>query len=178
MPAQSIETAVWWEDVAKTYFFKGDSRRAVRRANLVLKPTELQDLTSFLLLFFTSGKEYWKFNNQRLRVEPGYPRSILKDFMGCDGTSVADPGRPGVGAAGAPAAAGAGGGPRPPHDDGTSDVVIELDNAAGTVQAMAIVVPCVLLLCLLALVYTVVQFKRKGTPRHILYCKRSMQEWV
>jgi hypothetical protein len=28
------------------------------------------------------------------------------------------------------------------------------------------------------LVYTVFQFKRKGTPRHILYCKRSMQEWV
>lgn len=24
MPGQSIETAVWWEDVAKTYFFKGD----------------------------------------------------------------------------------------------------------------------------------------------------------
>jgi len=24
MPAQCIETAVWWEDVAKTYFFKGD----------------------------------------------------------------------------------------------------------------------------------------------------------
>lgn len=24
MPAQSIEAAVWWEDVAKTYFFKGD----------------------------------------------------------------------------------------------------------------------------------------------------------
>ena len=24
MPTQSIETAVWWEDVAKTYFFKGD----------------------------------------------------------------------------------------------------------------------------------------------------------
>lgn len=29
MPAQSIETAVWWEDVAKTYFFKGD--RLVQR---------------------------------------------------------------------------------------------------------------------------------------------------
>lgn len=24
MPSQSFETAVWWEDVAKTYFFKGD----------------------------------------------------------------------------------------------------------------------------------------------------------
>ena len=116
--------------------------------------------------YFYKGKEYWKFNNQRLRVEPGYPRSILKDFMGCDGTA-SDPARPG-----------GPGGPGLPPDDGTSNVVIELDNTTGTVQAMAIVVPCVLLLCLLALVYTVVQFKRKGTPRHILYCKRSMQEWV
>lgn len=24
MPSQSIDTALWWEDVAKTYFFKGD----------------------------------------------------------------------------------------------------------------------------------------------------------
>lgn len=24
MPTQSIETAVWWEGAAKTYFFKGD----------------------------------------------------------------------------------------------------------------------------------------------------------
>ena len=32
MPAQSIETAVWWEDVAKTYFFKGD--RWVNRSGL------------------------------------------------------------------------------------------------------------------------------------------------
>lgn len=30
MPAQSIETAVWWEDVAKTYFFKGDRWVTVR----------------------------------------------------------------------------------------------------------------------------------------------------
>ncbi|KAJ3611444.1 hypothetical protein NHX12_021459, partial [Muraenolepis orangiensis] len=71
--------------------------------------------------YFYKGKEYWKFNNQRLRVEPGYPRSILKDFMGCDGT-VSGPARPG--------------GPGPPgtDDDGTSDVVIELDDMAGTVQ--------------------------------------------
>lgn len=108
--------------------------------------------------YFYKGKEYWKFNNQFLRVEPGYPRSILKDFMGCELRPI-DPARP-------------------PGDDGGTDVVIELDNEASTMKAVAIVIPCVLALCLLVLIYTVVQFKRKGTPRHILYCKRSMQEWV
>ena len=106
--------------------------------------------------YFYKGREYWKFNNQRLRVEPGYPRSILKDFMGCELTPI-DPGYP-------------------PSQD--MDVVIELDNEANTVKAIAIVIPCVLVLCLLVLVYTIFQFKRKGTPLNILYCKRSMQEWV
>lgn len=67
---------------------------------------------------------------------------------------------------------------QPADGGGDSDVVIELDDEANTAKAVAIVIPCVLALCLLVLVYTVVQFKRKGTPRHILYCKRSMQEWV
>lgn len=93
-----------------------------------------------------------------LKVEPGYPRSILKDFMGCDGPTDRDKDR------------------HSPQDD--VDIVIKLDNTASTVKAIAIVIPCILALCLLVLVYTVFQFKRKGTPRHILYCKRSMQEWV
>ncbi|KAL8181947.1 UNVERIFIED_CONTAM: Matrix metalloproteinase-16 [Gekko kuhli] len=108
--------------------------------------------------YFYKGKEYWKFNNQVLRVESGYPRSILKDFMGCDGPADRDKDR------------------HSPQDD--VDIVIKLDNTASTVKAIAIVIPCILALCLLVLVYTVFQFKRKGTPRHILYCKRSMQEWV
>lgn len=58
------------------------------------------------------------------------------------------------------------------------DIVIKMDNTSSTVNAIAIVIPCTLALCFLVLIYTVVQFKRKGTPRHILYCKRSMQEWV
>lgn len=32
MPSQSIETAVWWEDVAKTYFFKGDRWGTLEKA--------------------------------------------------------------------------------------------------------------------------------------------------
>lgn len=108
--------------------------------------------------YFYKGKEYWKFNNQMLKVEPGFPRSILKDFMGCDGAMDRDKE-----------------GHSPPDD---VDIVIKLDNTASTVKAIAIAIPCTLALCLLVLVYTVLQFKRKGAPRHILYCKRSMQEWV
>ncbi|KAM6953506.1 matrix metalloproteinase-16 isoform 2-T2 [Aplochiton taeniatus] len=180
MPSQSIETAVWWEDVAKTYLFKGDRYWRYNEETRAMDPGYPKPITvwkgvpdspqgAFVdkangFTYFYKGKEYWKFNNQRLRVEPGYPRSILKDFMGCDPV---DP-------------------ERPPSDGGESagggaddvDVVIELDHEANAVKAVAIVIPCVLGLCLAVLVYTVVQFKRKGTPRHILYCKRSMQEWV
>lgn len=174
MPSQSIDTALWWEDVAKTYFFKGDRYWRYNEEMRIMDLGYPKPITvwrgvpespqgAFVdkangFTYFYKGKEYWKFSNQFLRVEPGYPRSILKDFMGCELTPI-DPGRP-------------------PADDGNSDVVIELDNEANTVKAIAIVIPCVLALCLLVLVYTVVQFKRKGTPRHILYCKRSMQEWV
>ncbi|XP_076850738.1 matrix metalloproteinase-16 [Brachyhypopomus gauderio] len=172
MPAQSIETAVWWEDVAKTYFFKGDRYWRYNEDIRTMDPGYPKSITvwkgvpdspqgAFVdkangFTYFYKDKEYWKFNNQKLRVEPGYPRSVLKDFMGCDLTPI-DP-------------------ERLPTED--VDIVIQLDNEASTVKAIAIVIPCVLALCLLVLVYTVFQFKRKGTPRHILYCKRSMQEWV
>uniref|UniRef100_A0A1A8P6E9 Matrix metallopeptidase 16 (Membrane-inserted) n=1 Tax=Nothobranchius rachovii TaxID=451742 RepID=A0A1A8P6E9_9TELE len=174
MPAQSIDAAVWWKDVAKTYLFKEDRYWRYNEEMRTMDPGYPKPLTvwkgvpdspqgAFVdkdngFTYFYKGKEYWKFNNHFLRVEPGYPRSILKDFMGCE----LIPMGPG----------------RPPADGSDSDGVIELDNEASTVKAIAIVIPCVLALCLLVLVYTVVQFKRKGTPRHILYCKRSMQEWV
>ncbi|KAI2648868.1 Matrix metalloproteinase-16 [Labeo rohita] len=248
MPAQSIETAVWWEDVAKTYFFKGDrywrynedlkmidpgypksitvwkgvpdspqgafvdkangglgvgtscmsSVRSCRRAGrqprtshlypaplpglpvdagahlsvkggLIFQGNCLANHTLKVIVGFLSAPslhvnqkasvgetELRKLTLIMLRVEPGYPRSILKDFMGCDLTPI-DPDT------------------QPTEDE---DVVIKLDNEASTVKAIAIVIPCILALCLLVLIYTVFQFKRKGTPRHILYCKRSMQEWV
>ncbi|MBN3317053.1 MMP16 protein, partial [Atractosteus spatula] len=174
MPSQGIETAVWWEDVAKTYFFKGDRYWRYNEDMRAMDPGYPKPITvwkgipdspqgAFVdkvngFTYFYKGKEYWKFNNQNLRVEPGYPRSILKDFMGCDDSAERETER------------------HPPQDD--VDIVIKLDNTASTVKAIAIVIPCILALCLLVLVYTIFQFKRKGTPRHILYCKRSMQEWV
>ncbi|XP_023671993.1 matrix metalloproteinase-16-like [Paramormyrops kingsleyae] len=184
MPTQNIETAVWWEDVAKTYFFKGDRYWRYNEEMRTMDPGYPKPITvwkgvpaspqgAFVdkangFTYFYKNKEYWKFNNQKLRVEPGYPRSILKDFMGCDGLTDRDR-EPDVGRDRER---------RPPVEEDDVDVVIKLESAAGTVKVVAIVIPCVLALCLLVLLYTVVQFKRKGTPRHILYCKRSMQEWV
>ncbi|CAB1317281.1 unnamed protein product, partial [Coregonus sp. 'balchen'] len=182
MPTQSIETAVWWEDVAKTYFFKGDRYNEEMRN---MDPGYPKPITvwkgipdspqgAFVdkangFTYFYKGKEYWKFNNQRLRVEPGYPRSILRDFMGCDGLP-ADPdwdwSPPEV---------------EERHSDssnGDVDIVIKLDSTGGTENAVAIAIPCILALCMMVLLYTVFQFRRKSTQRHILYCKRSMQEWV
>ncbi|XP_700781.6 matrix metalloproteinase-16 isoform X2 [Danio rerio] len=184
MPTQSIETAVWWEDVAKTYFFKGDRYWRYNEDMRTMDPGYPQPITvwkgipdspqgAFVdkangFTYFYKGKEYWKFNNQRLRVEPGYPRSILRDFMGCDGLPT-DPDwdwsppqeeEP------------------PQFDDDNVDIVLKLESSGGAEKAVAIAIPCVLALCMMVLLYTVFRFKRKDTQRHILYCKRSMQEWV
>ncbi|KAG8570493.1 hypothetical protein GDO81_011290 [Engystomops pustulosus] len=174
IPPHGIDTAVWWEDVGKTYFFKGDRYWRYNEEMRVMDPGYPKSITiwkgipespegAFVdkengFTYFYKGKEYWKFHNQRLKVEPGYPRSILKDYMGCETSVDRDKDRTST------------------QDD--VDIVMKLDNTASTVKAIAIVIPCILALCLLVLVYTVFQFKRKGTPRHILYCKRSMQEWV
>uniref|UniRef100_A0A673JEB5 Matrix metalloproteinase-16-like n=1 Tax=Sinocyclocheilus rhinocerous TaxID=307959 RepID=A0A673JEB5_9TELE len=169
MPTQSIETAVWWEDVAKTYFFKGDRYWRYNEDMRTMDPGYPKPITvwkgipdspqgAFVdkekgFTYFYKGKEYWKFNNQRLRVETGYPRSILRDFMGCD----KEP---------------------PQYDNDDVDIVLKLESSGGAEKAVAIAIPCVLALCMMVLLYTVFRFKRKDTQRHILYCKRSMQEWV
>ncbi|XP_055489612.1 matrix metalloproteinase-16-like isoform X2 [Leucoraja erinacea] len=174
VPPQGIDTAVWWEDVGKTYFFKGDRYWRYNEETQVVDSGYPKSISIWKGIpespqgafvskesgytFFYKGKEYWKFNNHKLRVEPNYPRSILTEWMGCDRTKTAEADR------------------QDAQDD--VDIVIKMDNTSSTVNAIAIVIPCTLALCFLVLIYTVVQFKRKGTPRHILYCKRSMQEWV
>uniref|UniRef100_A0A673JE88 Matrix metalloproteinase-16-like n=1 Tax=Sinocyclocheilus rhinocerous TaxID=307959 RepID=A0A673JE88_9TELE len=184
MPTQSIETAVWWEDVAKTYFFKGDRYWRYNEDMRTMDPGYPKPITvwkgipdspqgAFVdkekgFTYFYKGKEYWKFNNQRLRVETGYPRSILRDFMGCDSLPT-DPDWDWIP-------------PQeeepPQYDNDDVDIVLKLESSGGAEKAVAIAIPCVLALCMMVLLYTVFRFKRKDTQRHILYCKRSMQEWV
>lgn len=151
--------------------------------------------------YFYKGTKYWKFDNERLRMEPGYPKSILRDFMGCqehvepgprwpdvarppfnpDGG--AEPGAGGdseEGEEGGEAGPGGGGGSEAgPDADGGSRVVVQMEEVTRTVNmVMVLVPPVLLLLCILGLTYALVQMQRKGAPRMLLYCKRSLQEWV
>lgn len=164
----SLSFSVWW--MTELVFSRDAKLWDASYKNMHVWIQWYTDVSRSLYLGFTyfyKGKEYWKFNNQLLRVEPGYPRSILRDFMGCDGLP-ADPDWDWS----------------PPvaeerhYDNGDVDVVIKLDSVGGTEKAVAIAIPCVLALCMMVLLYTVFQFRRKSTQRHILYCKRSMQEWV
>lgn len=109
--------------------------------------------------YFYKGKDYWKFDNQKLTVEPGYPKSILKDWMGCDQSEMEKNKDRHL-----------------PHND--VDIMVAINDVPSTVNAIAVVIPCILSLCILVLVYTIFQFKNKNVQQHVTYYKHPVQEWV
>ncbi|XP_066492986.1 matrix metalloproteinase-15 [Tiliqua scincoides] len=74
----------------------------------------------------------------------------------------------------------AGGSDQVPGHDGSNDVdiVVHINDYPLTMSIVMVIVLLLLLLCILGLVYVIVHLQRKGTPRMLLYCKRSLQEWV
>lgn len=107
--------------------------------------------------YFYKGNRYWKFNNQKLKVEPGYPKSALRDWMGCPSE-----GRPDGGT-----------------EEETEVIIIEVDEeGSGAVSAAAVVLPVLLLLLVLAVGLAVFFFRRHGTPKRLLYCQRSLLDKV
>ncbi|XP_078256657.1 matrix metalloproteinase-15-like [Rhinoraja longicauda] len=142
---------------------------------------------------FYKGTKYWKFNNQLLRTEPGYPKSILRDWMGCrpdvepdftekepnlDNDNVDDDNDIAHD-------------DDADNDDGTKEekdkereeevdihINIPVDDYTRVMNIVIVIVPLILLLCILGLIYAILQLQKKGTPRLLLYCKRSMQDWV
>ncbi|XP_053127353.1 matrix metalloproteinase-15 isoform X2 [Hemicordylus capensis] len=64
--------------------------------------------------------------------------------------------------------------------DGSSDadIVVHINDYPLSMSIAMVAVLLVLVLCILGLIYTIVQLQRKGPPRMLLYCKRSLQEWV
>lgn len=157
--------------------------------------------------YFCKGRLYWKFNNERLKTEPGYPKSILRDFMGCQEEVAVDPDpgrrwpdteRPPFQPRQDKEVEGGTAAPRPgleeeeeeesvlekegggPVEEGGGDVdiVVHINDYPLTVSIVMALLLLLLLLCVLGLVYVIVRLQRKGRPHMLLYCKRSLQEWV
>lgn len=66
-----------------------------------------------------------------------------------------------------------------PLDD--VDIMVAINDVPATVNAIAVVIPCILSLCILVLVYTIFQFKNKGGQQNTMtpeYYKYPVQEWV
>lgn len=101
-------------------------------------------------------------------MEPEHPKSILRDWMGCDQSELERSGRKGN------------------HGDrqltlDDMDILVTINDVPPTVNAIAVVIPCVLSLCILVLVYTIFQFKHKGAQQSAVtqhYYKYPVQEWV
>ncbi|XP_053490774.1 matrix metalloproteinase-15 isoform X2 [Ictalurus furcatus] len=66
-------------------------------------------------------------------------------------------------------------------EEGTNevDVVLKIDETERTMKIIMVTVPLILVLCILALIYAIINtLQRKGAPKYFLHCKRSLQDWV
>uniref|UniRef100_A0A4W5LHQ4 Matrix metallopeptidase 15 n=1 Tax=Hucho hucho TaxID=62062 RepID=A0A4W5LHQ4_9TELE len=198
IPTDRIDTAIWWEPTGYTYFFRGDRDypKPVSRWGKVPsspKGAFLSDDGAYT--YFYKGSKYWRFDNQKMKDDPDYPRSILKDFMGCDGAPHVDPDtdtddtpkpQPPVGSD-----------PdevdretdkdytnnvdyEPDAKDKEVEVVVRMaENEAKVMTLIIVTVPLVLVLFILLLIYAIINtLQKKEAPRLLVHCKRSLQEWV
>ncbi|XP_042352337.1 matrix metalloproteinase-14 [Plectropomus leopardus] len=155
--------------------------------------------------YFYKGTNYWRFDNHKTEADKGYPRSILRDFMGCMGAPHPKPdtdteqepkNKPNN-----PSDRGRDEHKEPdrgqdkdtsPEEDQTSKpdsaededkevnvVVTVADNDSKVMTLVMVIVPLVLILCILILIYAILRtLQNKETPRALVHCKRSLQDWV
>lgn len=141
--------------------------------------------------FFYKGSTYWRFDNRRMEAAPGYPRSILKDFMGCVGVPDPKPDpdqepdqnqEPDQDQEAAPPTEPDGGLPDGSDEDEATEVKVVVSVADGESKVMTLIlvtVPLVLILCILVLIYAILRtLQDKEPPRALVHCRRSLQDWV
>lgn len=147
--------------------------------------------------YFYKGANYWRFDNSRTEADKGYPRSILKDFMGCVG--VPDP-KPDIEQESVDDPDDASDKEKDKRkeqdkdkkseedksnkpdrtEDGDNNVVTKgSDNESKVMILIMVTIPLVLILCILILIYAILRtLQNKETPRALVHCKRSLQDWV
>lgn len=141
--------------------------------------------------YIYKGSSYWRFDNRRTEADRGYPRSILKDFMGCVGVPDPDPEtkrNPGTEPVRPPRPTEPVRGPdrelRPGSTEDDPDqevnvVVTVTDSKSKVMTLVMVTAPLLLILCILVLVYTILRtLQNKEPPRALVHCKRSLQDWV
>lgn len=106
----------------------------------------ISDPVSTAYTYFYKANKYWKFNNQYLKVESGYPKSVLKDWMGCENED-----------------------PKKSRKESDSE---------SWANPLAVVIPVLLLVLVVITLGALLFFRKYGTPRRLLYCKRSLLDKV
>lgn len=207
VPAHGIDTAIWWEPNGYTYFFKedrywryseetrttdADSPKPISRWGKIPpspKGAFLSDDGAYTYIY--KGANYWRFNNRVAKADPGYPRSILRDFMGCTGApppkpdpDIEEPKNKPVNPTESEMDKEVAGvnpdGPEEEDVDKEVNVVVTVaDNHSKVMTLVMVTVPLVLILCILILIYAILRtLQNKETPRALVHCKRSLQQWV
>ncbi|XP_077305924.1 matrix metalloproteinase-25 [Lithobates pipiens] len=103
LDTDSIDGAFVWKHNKKTYFFRHNrfwrydetlgrmDGRYPQDTNLWQGlPSEIDDVISWVdgNTYFFKGSEYWQFKDGQVETEPGYPRSIARDWMYCRSESL------------------------------------------------------------------------------------------